>query len=206
MLRIDLVRERLDDARETVGETADRLGSAIVAAAELVIGTLGQGRCVFVFGNGGSAADAQHLSCELVGRFLKDRRPLRAEALSTDTSVLTAIGNDFGFSEIFARQLEGKGRRGDTAIGLSSSGTSANVVKGLGCARRLGLSTIAVTGQDGGDCSEVADILLNVPSRSTPRIQEVTTILCHILCEMVDNALAEPPRSADEGRLSLPSG
>ncbi len=200
MLMIDVVREGFDDVRTTAGKAAERLGPVIVEAAELIISTLCQGGCVYVFGNGGSAADAQHFSCELVGRFLKDRRPLRAEALSTDTSVLTAIGNDFGFSEVFARQLEGKGKRGDTAIGFSSSGASANVVKGLDCARRLGLRTIAVTGQDGGDCSELADVLLNVPSRSTPRIQEVTTVLCHILCELVDNALTEP--TSDEGRVS----
>ncbi len=146
-------------------------------------------RFIFVFGNGGSAADAQHIACELVGRFLKERRALKAEALSTNTSVLTAVANDYDQEMVFARQLEANACPGDVAIGLSTSGNSPNVVAALARASRMGLKTIAITGRGGGKCAQAVDILLDVPSELTPRVQESTTIIYHVICELVENAV-----------------
>jgi D-sedoheptulose 7-phosphate isomerase len=149
------------------------------------------GHGVFTFGNGGSAADAQHIAAELVGRFLRNRRAFQAEALSTNTSILTAVANDFSFERIFVRQLEANARPGDVAWGLSTSGSSANVVAALRYARRRGLKTIALTGQGGGQCATCADLLLDIPSTCTPRVQEVGTLVYHLVCELVETALLE---------------
>ena len=144
---------------------------------------------VLVFGNGGSAADAQHLVAELVGRFAFDRPSLPAIALTVDTSCLTAIANDYSFNNVFARQIEGLGLPGDVAIGISTSGNSGNVVEGIRTARKWGLVTIGVTGGDGGALAEVADYCLKVPSSETPRIQEAHILLAHIWCQLVESAL-----------------
>lgn len=147
------------------------------------------GKAIFC-GNGGSAADAQHLAAELMGRFLIDRAPLAAMALNVNTSTLTAIGNDFGYDEVFERQLRGIGRAGDVLVGLSTSGNSVNVIRALKAAREMGIFTIGLTGETGGAMAELCDVLLNVPSRSTPRIQEMHIAIGHSLCEWVEATLA----------------
>jgi len=147
------------------------------------------GNKLFFFGNGGSAADAQHLAAEFVNRFVMDRPPLPALALTTDTSILTSISNDSSFNEIFSKQIRALGKEGDIAFGISTTGSSPNVVKAFEVARELGIKTVAFTGNDGGAIAKLADIPLIVPSTSTPRIQEVHILIGHILCEMVEHYL-----------------
>ncbi len=158
----------------------------IVAAVEAVTEALTAGNKILLFGNGGSAADAQHLAAEFVNRFLIERPPLPAIALTTDTSVITSIGNDYDFSEIFSKQIRAIGLKGDIAWGISTSGNSVNVVKGLEAAQKIGMVTIGFTGRDGGDIGKMVDLHLNVSSNSTPRIQETHITAGHVICEMVD--------------------
>jgi len=161
-------------------------GEQVVAAAEMLAGVLKAGGRVFLFGNGGSAADAQHLAAEFVNRFQVERPPLAALALTTDTSILTAVANDYDFVQVFAKQLRALGRAGDLAVGISTSGASANVVEGLNAARELGMRTLALSGGDGGPVAQAAELALAVPSRDTPRIQEVHITVGHVLCDLVD--------------------
>lgn len=147
------------------------------------------GKKVLLFGNGGSAADAQHIAAEFVGRFIPDRDPLPALSLATDTSTLTSLSNDYGFDHVFARQIAGLAQPGDTAVAISTSGNSANVVKGLDAARSKGLYTIGLTGESGGKMKNLVEVLFCVPSRHTPRIQETHIMIGHILCELVDRIL-----------------
>jgi D-sedoheptulose 7-phosphate isomerase len=144
---------------------------------------------VLLCGNGGSAADAQHFAAELSGRFYYDRPPLPAEALHVNTSYLTAVANDYSFSEVFARLVQGQGKPGDLLIGFSTSGNSVNVVRAFEEARKSGMHTVAFTGETGGMLAPLADILLNVPSASTPRIQEIHHLIAHIICEDVEAAM-----------------
>lgn len=141
-------------------------------------------------GNGGSAADSQHLAAELEGRFLIDRRPFAAVALTTNTSSLTAIGNDFGFDTVFERQVRGLGRANDALFAISTSGNSANVLRALQAAREIGLVTIGLTGSTGGKMAPLCDLALRIPSPSTPRIQEMHILAGHIVCDIVERALA----------------
>ncbi len=164
---------------------------AIVAAAGAVGSALARGSKVLVFGNGGSAADAQHLAAELVGRFERDRRPLAAIALTTDTSIVTSIANDYSFDQVFVRQIRALGRRGDVALAISTSGRSANVIAGLAEAKRVGLTTIALTGGDGGEAGRGADVHVNVADRSTARVQEVHRTILHAICALVERDLGE---------------
>ncbi len=147
------------------------------------------GNKVFFFGNGGSAADAQHLAAEFVNRYVMDRPPLPAIALTTDTSILTSVSNDLAFDEIFAKQLRALGKEGDVAIGISTSGNSPNIIKAFEVAKEMGMKRVALTGNNGGAVSKMADFSLVVPSTSTPRIQEVHILIGHILCEMVEHYL-----------------
>lgn len=163
--------------------------SHIAHVAEVVAHGLRNGRKVLFFGNGGSAADAQHLAAELVGRFGPDRPPLPAISLSTDTSVLTALGNDFGYEKVFSRQIEALGQPGDTAIAISTSGNSPSVLEAIDVARAKGLFTVGFTGETGGKMKDRAEVVFRVPSRHTPRIQETHILLGHILCELVDREL-----------------
>jgi D-sedoheptulose 7-phosphate isomerase len=144
---------------------------------------------LLIFGNGGSAADAQHMAGEFVNRFLMERPELPALALSTDSSVLTAIGNDYSFTEIFAKQVKALGQEGDVALGISTSGRSANVLQGLLAARGRGLTTIALLGSNCKEAEPLCDIIISAPSAHTPRIQEVHGLAVHIICEMVDDIL-----------------
>jgi phosphoheptose isomerase len=167
----------------------------VLRAVDLVAGALARRGKLLAFGNGGSASDAQHLAGELVGRYLKERGGWPAIALSVDTSVLTAIANDYSYDRVFARQVEALGEPGDVAFGISTSGRSANVVAAFETARARGLSVIALTGGDGGPVGRLADVHLNVPDRATPRVQEVHRTIMHVICELVENRLTENPVS-----------
>jgi D-sedoheptulose 7-phosphate isomerase len=151
---------------------------------------------VLVFGNGGSAADAQHFAAELAGRYRVKRRALPAMALTTDTSILTAVSNDFGFTEVFSRQVEAFARPGDVVVGISTSGRSANVIAGLQTAQVLGAQTIALIGSNITGLAGVADQVISVPSEDTPRIQEVHAVIIHILCDLVEKALLAEKQAA----------
>ncbi len=164
-------------------------GEKVLVAAQLLVEVFQTGGRVLIFGNGGSAADAQHLAAEFVNRFQVERPPLAALALTTDTSILTAVGNDYDFREIFAKQVRALGRLGDLAWGISTSGNSPNVVAGLTTARELGLRTLALSGGEGGPVAAAAEMALIVPSRTTPRVQEVHITLGHALCDLVDYLL-----------------
>jgi len=162
---------------------------ALTAAADALIAAYRGGHKALFFGNGGSAADAQHLAAEFLGRYMRERAPLPALALHTNSSALTAIGNDYGYEHVFARQLEALAVHGDVAVGISTSGNSPNVVQAIATARRLGLVTIALTGSSGGRLRNLADILVAVPSEETPRIQECHILAGHALCDAVEQAL-----------------
>jgi D-sedoheptulose 7-phosphate isomerase len=161
----------------------------LTSAAATLVAAYRAGRKAIFFGNGGSAADAQHLAGEFVGRYLRERRPLPALALNVNTSVLTGIGNDYGYPEVFARQLEALGVAGDVAVGLSTSGKSRNVIEAMARARQLGMSTIALTGTSGGDLRGMVDTLIAVPSNATPRIQECHILAGHAICDVVESVL-----------------
>jgi len=165
--------------------------AAISAAADALRQALRDGRTVLVCGNGGSAADAQHFAAELVGRFTRERRAWPALALTTDSSALTAIGNDYGFDRVFSRQVEAHGQPGDVLIGISTSGGSPNVLAAVETARARGLVTIGLTGRDGGALGRAVDVHLNVPSPSTARTQEVHITLLHVLCDLVEQELVD---------------
>ena len=162
---------------------------AIGRTAETIAHGLRSGHKVLFFGNGGSAADAQHLAAELVGRFGPDRSPLAAMSLSTDTSILTAVGNDYGYENVFSRQIAALGQAGDTAIAISTSGNSPSIINGIDVARSKGLFTVGFTGETGGKMKDRVELLFRVPSRQTPRIQETHILLGHILCELIDRQL-----------------
>lgn len=170
----------------------DHLGK-LVTVIEVVTAALKAGNKIMIFGNGGSAADAQHLAAEFINRFIIERPPLPAIALTTDTSVITSIGNDYDFSEIFAKQIRALGQEGDVAWGISTSGNSSNVLKGLEQAKKMGLITLAFTGKDGGPIAQIADYSLNVASNSTARIQETHMTIGHAICELVDIKLFQKP-------------
>ncbi len=171
--------------RQFVSTHAD----AVVRAAEAMASALGNGRTILIFGNGGSAADAQHIAAEFTNRFEMERPPLAAVALTTDTSALTAIANDYSFDEVFEKQVKALGRTGDVAIGISTSGNSKNVVRALEAARDRGLVTIGLTGQGGGKMATLCDHVFRVPSGVTARIQETHITLGHSLCALVDEIL-----------------
>jgi len=167
----------------------------LAAIADLLVDAFRKGNKVLLFGNGGSAADAQHIACELAGKFYLDRSPLPAIALTTNTSALTAIGNDYGYDEVFARQVRSLAKRGDIVIGISTSGNSPNVLRGIKEAKHLGATTIAFTGRR-GKLRELADYALSVPSVDTPRIQEAHITAGHIICYLVERALFGHKKSA----------
>jgi len=180
------VRQAFAGITELMAKFCEEQTDMIIAAARMLAAAFQEGHTVLLFGNGGSAADAQHLAAEFVNRFQVERPPLAAIALTTDTSILTAVGNDYDFQEVFVKQIQALGKKGDVAWGISTSGTSANVVQGLEAARKQGLQTLALSGRDGGTMARVADICLIVPSYETPRIQEVHIAIGHILCDLVD--------------------
>jgi D-sedoheptulose 7-phosphate isomerase len=164
----------------------ERVRSNLGPAAQAISDALKSGHKLLVFGNGGSAADAQHVVAELVGRFQRERAALPAIALTVDTSILTAIANDYSFKQVFARQVEALGNAGDVAMGISTSGESPNVVAALQAAKAKGLKTIALTGRDGGSVGRAAEIHVNVPDQSTPHVQEVHMTLLHVMCDVIE--------------------
>lgn len=173
-----MVKQRLLECTETCAEAAER-----------IIRAFRKGNKVLLFGNGGSAADAQHIAAELVGRYYLDRPALPAQALTANTSTLTAIGNDYDYDQIFSRQIEAFGRTGDVAIGISTSGGSRNVIEALRAAKRKGMVTIGMTGESGGQLKAEVDYCICVPSTATPRIQEAHMLVGHILSELVEQAI-----------------
>jgi len=185
----DLVRRTLSETialHERVRQA--NLQPVLDAAAAIAESFRGGGK-LLLFGNGGSASDAQHVAAEFVGRFQRERAALAAIALTTDTSVLSSIGNDYAFERVFARQVEALGRQGDVAFGISTSGRSPNVLAGLTTARERGLKTLALTGGDGGAIGKAADTHLNVASDSTARVQEVHRTLLHAICDLVERGM-----------------
>jgi D-sedoheptulose 7-phosphate isomerase len=174
------------DLRIQVGSEC---GPAIVEAASLMLQCLRAGGKLLFCGNGGSAADAQHLAAEFVGRFVKERNGLPAVALTTDSSILTAIGNDYGFDRVFSRQIEALGRPGDIVIGISSSGNSPNITAAMRQAATQGLKTIGLSGRDGGALAKCVDVPINVACANTARVQECHIAIGHLLCELVENDL-----------------
>jgi len=186
---IKIFRESCQVKEAFVNDNLNR----IVTVVEVVTAALKAGNKILLFGNGGSAADAQHLAAEFVNRFVIERPPLPAIALTTDTSVITSIGNDYDFADIFSKQIRAIGQKGDIAWGMSTSGASVNVVKGLEAAKKIVMVTIGLTGRDGGDVARIVDHALNVSSTSTPRIQEAHITVGHVICEMVDFKLFQRP-------------
>jgi D-sedoheptulose 7-phosphate isomerase len=185
------VEATLMDAARLHERLARESGDAVVAVANALLDAFGRGAKVLIFGNGGSAADAEHFACELVGRFLRERRALAAIALTADTTVITAVANDYGFDRVFVRQLEAHGREGDVAVGISTSGASANVLAGLRYAKARGLTTVAFTGGTGGPIGAAADLHVNVPHDLTPRVQEGHRTLIHAVCGVVERQIEQ---------------
>jgi D-sedoheptulose 7-phosphate isomerase len=175
-------------------QVQEHLGSVIAQAGEKLIACLEDGGTIFLCGNGGSAADAQHIAAELTGRYLRpDRKPLQALSLTTDTSALTAIGNDFGFDQIFARQLRALAVGGDVLIGISTSGNSRNVLEAFRAARELGVGRILLAGGNGGALKPESDLAIVIPHTKTPHIQEMHITIGHILCEIIDSHFDSQP-------------
>jgi len=179
-----------------ISEGADNLrrladfAPRIAEGAALLTAALKAGHTVMFCGNGGSAGDAQHMAAELSGRFLKERRPLPAVALTVNSSTITAIANDYSYDEVFSRQVEGLGRPGDVLVAISTSGNSPNVLRALESARRMNVKTLGLTGGSGGAMAALCDICIIVPSYSTPRVQEMHHVVGHILCELAEDAIA----------------
>jgi D-sedoheptulose 7-phosphate isomerase len=184
----ETVARSLKEGAELRLKMAETMAASITAAAESIAEAFKAGRKLLLFGNGGSAADAQHIAAEFMNRFLIERPPLPAIALTTDTSVLTSIANDYSFDDVFSKQVKALGRKGDVALGITTSGSSGNVLKALRAAKKLGMVTIALTGE-AGKAATLVDIALQIPSRSTPRIQEAHIVVGHILCDLTDTLL-----------------
>ena len=181
----DIIRESIK-VKEAV---MNNMSKDIKAVSVLIAVSLKKGGKLLIFGNGGSAADSQHIAGEMVGRFKLERQGLAAIALTTDTSVITSIANDYGYEEVFSRQIEGLAGENDVVMGISTSGNARNVITGLLEAKKMGIKTIALTGSGGGEMASIADIALIVPSDSTPRIQEAHIVIGHIICELVEENL-----------------
>lgn len=194
-MRISNIIKSSIDVKERILNDANLL-IKINEAAELIIKTYKQGGRVFFCGNGGSAADAQHLAAELSGRFYFDRPPLAAEALHVNTSYITAVANDYAYDVIFSREVDAFCKEGDVLVGISTSGNSANVLKAFETAKGKGVLTIAMTGESGGKMASISDILINVPSNDTPRIQESHITIGHIICQIVEEELFQSFKKA----------
>jgi D-sedoheptulose 7-phosphate isomerase len=184
----ELIKKELTDSAYVKSLMAEETVSSIVDAVDLVIKALRRGGKILLFGNGGSAADAQHIACELIGKFKKVRSSQPAIALTTDTSVLTSVANDFGYEFIFSRQIEAIANSEDVVIAISTSGNSPNVLEGVKAARDKGCKTIALTGRSGGKLAQIVDIPIRIPSNETARIQEAHITVGHIICAMVEKA------------------
>ncbi len=182
----DRIKQIFEQSADVQRATLEKNLSAIQTAVSVLTTTLESGGKILLFGNGGSAADSQHIAAEFIGRFQKERRALAAIALTTDTSALTALGNDYGFDIVFSRQIEALGKAGDVAIGISTSGNSKNILEAIKKAKAMGLVTIVLTGGNGGLLAPLADIKLIVPATVTARVQESHIIIAHTICELVE--------------------
>lgn len=185
----DRIQQIARESLETKKTFFDRHADEVVRAAELILDSIRSGGKVLIFGNGGSAADAQHIAAELVNRLNYDRPAIAAIALTTDSSILTSVGNDSSFEEVFERQLRALGRAGDVAIAISTSGNSPNAIRAVRAAREMGIKTVALAGRDGGKIASMVDVALTVEARSTQRIQETHITIGHILCELIEEEL-----------------
>ena len=183
----NIIRNSID-VKQAILNDRDLL-CKICSFKDTIINAYRNGGKVLFCGNGGSAADAQHIAAELSGRFYLDRKPLYAEALHCNSSYMTSVSNDYGFENVFARAIEAVGRKGDVLVGITTSGNSANVLKAFEKAHEIGVSTIAMTGNGGGKIASISDLLINVPSTCTPRIQEAHIMIGHIVCELVEKEL-----------------
>ena len=201
-----ILRGNLERSVEVHNRLLSTCLPGLIAAADALVSAYRAGHKALFFGNGGSAADAQHLAAEFVGRYLRQRGPMPALALNANSSAVTAIGNDYGYDQVFARQLEALAAPGDVAVGISTSGNSANVIEAVRCARRMGLFTIALTGISGGRLRDLVHVLIAVPSDETPRIQECHILIGHALCDAVEQAATSetatiPAVSSSDGRM-----
>jgi len=179
--------EHLEVAKALTGLAGD-----VSKVADLIYSSLAEGGQLLIAGNGGSAADAQHISAELTGRFLRERRPLRAIALHANTSALTAVGNDYGYEYVFARELTAHARPGDVLLAISTSGNSPNILRAIEAARQCGVAVVGFTGESGGQMRAACDLCLCVPSKSTPRIQEMHITIGHTICDLMEERLVQP--------------
>lgn len=191
-----LLEKRFEEVERLLRETLEQCADPVRLAAGLIVAAYREGRGLFLFGNGGSAADAQHMASELNGRYLKERRPLKAQALVCDAATVTSLANDFGYEQIFSKQLQANAAPGDVAFGFSTSGNSKNVVAAFKTARLMGVKTIALTGRGGGSAAGLADVLIEIPSGFTPHIQEAGMVVYHCICEQVENELFPDERTA----------
>ena len=181
-----IIKKELNEHLTTLDATMKSIGSSLEVAANICIDSLKQGGKILIFGNGGSAADAQHIAAELVGRYKLERKGLSAIALSTDTSSLTAIANDYGYEHVFDRQIEALANPEDVAIGISTSGNSSNVVNALQSANKIGCKSIGLSGKSGGDMNKLCDVNLIIPAKDTARIQEMHILVGHIICHLIE--------------------
>ena len=183
-----IIKNEFNEHLKTSKVTMESIGKLIEVAAEICIDSLKNGGKILIFGNGGSAADAQHIAAEIVGRYKIERKGLPAIALTTDSSALTAIGNDYGYLHVFDRQVEALANKGDVLIGISTSGTSTNVISALKLANEFGCRSIGFSGRDGGELNPLCDVNLVVPVKDTPRIQEMHIFIGHTICHLIDLA------------------
>jgi len=183
-----IIKYEFNEHLKVSKKTMESVGKSIEVAAELCINCLKKGKKILLFGNGGSAADAQHIAAEIVGRYKIERNGLSAIALTTDTSALTAISNDYGYLHVFNRQVKALANEGDVLIGISTGGSSANVVNALKIAKDLGCKSIGFSGKDGGEFNNLCDINIVVPAEDTPRIQEMHIVIGHTICHLIDQA------------------
>ncbi|MEA3492104.1 MAG: D-sedoheptulose 7-phosphate isomerase [Campylobacterota bacterium] len=186
----DMIREEFEAHRATIDAVILQLIPDVERASKIVIERLQSGNKILLCGNGGSAADAQHIAAELTGRYKSERRGLAGVALTTDTSALTAISNDYGFDRVFDRQVEALANPGDLLIGISTSGNSTNIISALEVAREMGCHTVGMSGRDGGLMNRACDLNIIVPSDDTPRIQEMHILIGHTICQAIDDALS----------------
>jgi D-sedoheptulose 7-phosphate isomerase len=187
----ELIRQIIMESIKVKQQVSEQLVATISKISYVISDALKQNGTIYLFGNGGSAADAQHIAAEFVGRFARERQPLPAESFTTNTSILTSIGNDYDFSEIFSRQVKARVTKKDVVIGISTSGKSPNILKALKEAKLLGCKSIGFTGINPSEMKDVVDICLCVPSNSTPRIQESHILIWHIICELVEKSIVK---------------
>jgi len=185
----EIILEELNNHQDTIDAVIQNSQDQILKVAQIAVDTLKKGKKILIFGNGGSAADAQHIAAELTGRYKKERRGLPCIALTTDTSALTAIGNDYGYDRVFSRQVEALAQNGDLLIGISTSGNSPNVIEAFKVGKEIGCQIVGFSGRDGGAMNSACDENLVIPSNNTPRIQEMHITIGHIICRIIEEEL-----------------